>query len=100
MQMSPSAYDRNESQAERYDRNLMELLQELRVAGLGVQVALRILAAAAVYQWLRKAQSRAARAVHRRPYSCRRGDGSADGSGRVSPPRVPVAPEGAAGHSG
>jgi len=38
MQMSPSAYDRNESEAERDDRNLMELLQELRVAGLGVQV--------------------------------------------------------------
>lgn len=30
--------DRNESQAQRDDRNLMELLQELRVAGLGVQV--------------------------------------------------------------
>ena len=27
-----------ETQAERDDRNLMELLQELRVAGLGVQV--------------------------------------------------------------
>lgn len=29
---------RNESEAERNDRNLAELLQELRVAGLGVQV--------------------------------------------------------------
>src|ERR1700704_1437487 len=29
---------RDESQAERDDRNLAELLQELRVAGLGVQV--------------------------------------------------------------
>ena len=29
---------RNETQDERDDRNLMELLQELRVAGLGVQV--------------------------------------------------------------
>jgi hypothetical protein len=29
---------RNESEAERDDRNLAELLQELRVAGLGVQV--------------------------------------------------------------
>jgi hypothetical protein len=29
---------RNESEAERIDRNLTELLQELRVAGLGVQV--------------------------------------------------------------
>ena len=29
---------RNESVAERDDRNLMELVQELRVAGLGVQV--------------------------------------------------------------
>ena len=29
---------RNESTAERSDRNLIELLQELRVAGLGVQV--------------------------------------------------------------
>ncbi|HEY0719157.1 MAG TPA: DUF6328 family protein, partial [Streptosporangiaceae bacterium] len=29
---------RNESQAQRDDRNLGELLQELRVAGLGVQV--------------------------------------------------------------
>ena len=36
--MSPSADDRNESEAARDDRNLMELLQELRVAGLGVQV--------------------------------------------------------------
>jgi hypothetical protein len=33
-----SADDRDESQAERDDRNLAELLQELRVAGLGVQV--------------------------------------------------------------
>ncbi len=30
--------DRDESEAERLDRNLGELLQELRVAGLGVQV--------------------------------------------------------------
>jgi hypothetical protein len=30
--------DRNESPLQRDDRNLMELLQELRVAGLGVQV--------------------------------------------------------------
>ena len=30
--------DRDESEAERADRNLGELLQELRVAGLGVQV--------------------------------------------------------------
>ena len=30
--------DRDESQAQRDDRNLAELLQELRVAGLGVQV--------------------------------------------------------------
>jgi len=30
--------DRNESPQQRDDRNLMELLQELRVAGLGVQV--------------------------------------------------------------
>jgi len=30
--------DRDESEAERDDRNLAELLQELRVAGLGVQV--------------------------------------------------------------
>jgi MFS family permease len=30
--------ERNESEAERDDRNLAELLQELRVAGLGVQV--------------------------------------------------------------
>src|SRR5271163_1673852 len=29
---------RNESEAERDDRNLADLLQELRVAGLGVQV--------------------------------------------------------------
>src|ERR1700733_2217873 len=29
---------RDESEAERLDRNLAELLQELRVAGLGVQV--------------------------------------------------------------
>src|ERR1700753_57519 len=35
----PEAKDpRQESQAERDDRNLAELLQELRVAGLGVQV--------------------------------------------------------------
>jgi hypothetical protein len=31
-------HQRDESQAERDDRNLAELLQELRVAGLGVQV--------------------------------------------------------------
>jgi hypothetical protein len=34
----PSADWRNETQHERDDRNLAELLQELRVAGLGVQV--------------------------------------------------------------
>jgi hypothetical protein len=32
---------REESLAERDDRNLAELVQELRVAGLGVQVAQR-----------------------------------------------------------
>jgi hypothetical protein len=35
---SGSADPRDESEAERDDRNLAELLQELRVAGLGVQV--------------------------------------------------------------
>ena len=39
MAKEPAAKDpRDESQAERDDRNLAELLQELRVAGLGVQV--------------------------------------------------------------
>jgi len=39
MAKEPGAKDpRDESQAERDDRNLAELLQELRVAGLGVQV--------------------------------------------------------------
>ncbi len=37
--MAPQPKDpRDETQAERDDRNLIELLQELRVAGLGVQV--------------------------------------------------------------
>jgi hypothetical protein len=36
--MTPPKDARNETQAERDDRNLIELLQELRVAGLGVQV--------------------------------------------------------------
>jgi O-antigen/teichoic acid export membrane protein len=35
---TPSADGRNETEAERIDRNVAELLQELRVAGLGVQV--------------------------------------------------------------
>ena len=38
---APPAHDdpgRNESEAERDDRNLTELIQELRVAGLGIQV--------------------------------------------------------------
>jgi hypothetical protein len=35
---APSTDPRNETEAERDDRNLIELLQELRVAGLGVQV--------------------------------------------------------------
>jgi O-antigen/teichoic acid export membrane protein len=34
----PPANGRNETEAERIDRNVAELLQELRVAGLGVQV--------------------------------------------------------------
>jgi O-antigen/teichoic acid export membrane protein len=34
----PPASGRNETEAERIDRNVAELLQELRVAGLGVQV--------------------------------------------------------------
>ena len=38
MESSGSADPRDESGAERADRNLAELLQELRVAGLGVQV--------------------------------------------------------------
>lgn len=38
MQAAGSPDPRNESEAERDDRNLAELLQELRVAGLGVQV--------------------------------------------------------------
>jgi Family of unknown function (DUF6328) len=36
--MAPPKDPRDETQAERDDRNLIELLQELRVAGLGVQV--------------------------------------------------------------
>jgi MFS family permease len=36
--MAGSPDSRDESEAERADRNLAELLQELRVAGLGVQV--------------------------------------------------------------
>ena len=35
---APSDDERHETEAERIDRNLAELLQELRVAGLGVQV--------------------------------------------------------------
>jgi hypothetical protein len=35
---TPSSDPRHETEAERDDRNLIELLQELRVAGLGVQV--------------------------------------------------------------
>ena len=38
MGMAGSSNPRDESEAERNDRNLAELLQELRVAGLGVQV--------------------------------------------------------------
>ena len=38
MGSSPAKDERDETQAERDDRNLIELLQELRVAGLGVQV--------------------------------------------------------------
>ena len=38
MGVSGSADPRDESEAERDDRNLAELLQELRVVGLGVQV--------------------------------------------------------------
>jgi hypothetical protein len=38
MRQPTPADPRDESQAERDDRNLAELLQELRVAGLGVQV--------------------------------------------------------------
>jgi Family of unknown function (DUF6328) len=35
---APSDDERHETEAERIDRNLTELLQELRIAGLGVQV--------------------------------------------------------------
>ena len=35
---APASDPRQETEAERADRNLIELLQELRVAGLGVQV--------------------------------------------------------------
>jgi Family of unknown function (DUF6328) len=38
MQQQPPSDSRDESEAQRDDRNLAELLQELRVAGLGVQV--------------------------------------------------------------
>jgi O-antigen/teichoic acid export membrane protein len=37
-QPAPPPTGRNETEAERIDRNVAELLQELRVAGLGVQV--------------------------------------------------------------
>jgi O-antigen/teichoic acid export membrane protein len=37
-QSAPAPVGRNETEAERIDRNVAELLQELRVAGLGVQV--------------------------------------------------------------
>ena len=38
MESTPDQDPRDETRAERDDRNLIELLQELRVAGLGVQV--------------------------------------------------------------
>ena len=38
MKPADASDPRDESEAERDDRNLAELLQELRVAGLGVQV--------------------------------------------------------------
>ena len=37
-ELEPSPPDRHETEAERIDRNLDELLQELRVASIGVQV--------------------------------------------------------------
>jgi hypothetical protein len=37
LKQSEQAEERNETEAERLDRNLMELLQELRVASIGVQ---------------------------------------------------------------
>jgi Family of unknown function (DUF6328) len=43
MQAGETPDPRKESEAERNDRNLIELLQELRVAGLGVQVLLGFL---------------------------------------------------------
>ncbi len=100
MQMRPSAYDRNESQAERDDRNLMELLQELRVAGLGVQVLFGFLLAQPFTNSFAKLSHAQRGLFIADPILAAVAAGSAGGSGRLSPPRVPAAPEGAAGHSG
>src|SRR5260370_35895554 len=54
MRPAGSPDPRDETEAERDDRNLAELLQELRVAGLGVQVLFAFpLTAAAESPWWR-----------------------------------------------
>ena len=52
---------RDESEAARDDRNLAELLQELRVAGLGVQVALAAAGASITRSRWRGRETRRAR---------------------------------------
>ena len=47
---------RHETEAERIDRNLLELLQELRVAGIGVQVLFGFLLALPLHQPVRGAR--------------------------------------------
>ncbi len=94
MRAAGSPDPRNESEAERDDRYSAELLQELRVAGLGVQVLFGFLLSLPF-------TTRFARLSHgqRQPYLATLvlsalGDGTAAGNGCLSSAGVPPRPEG------
>lgn len=95
---------RNESSEERDDRNLAELLRELRVAGLGVQVLFGFLLAlpfSARFAQLGQAQRDLYVTdlvlVRHRPRACCRRDGVACRPGGLPPAGVPTASERASG---
>ena len=64
-QRTSDGYRPGETDAERDDRNLAELLQELRVAGLGIQVIFGYLLALPFTSKFSAARIRPAHALHR-----------------------------------
>ncbi len=91
---------RGESVAEREDRNLMELVQELRVAGLGVQVLFGFLLSTSLFGSFRATECCAAKPLRCQPSIGCTCDGPPRRTGGVPPVGLPATRKGSALESG